>query len=38
MDMKQLIAARIAEAAAASFENCVLSAQDVTAMLETPPD
>ena len=38
MDMKLQIAGRIADAAAASFENCALTAQDVTAMLETPPD
>ena len=38
MDMKQLIAGRIAEAAAASFENCNLSVADVVPMLETPPD
>jgi len=38
MDMKQLIAGCIAEAAAASFENCALSVEDVVPMLETPPD
>ena len=38
MDMKQIIAGRIADAAQASFENCVLTVADVTAMLETPPD
>ena len=38
MDMKQIIAGRIADAAQASFENCALTVADVTAMLETPPD
>ena len=38
MDMKQIIAGRIADAAAASFENCALTAQDVAAMLEIPPE
>ncbi|MGN0773008.1 MAG: arginine--tRNA ligase [Candidatus Ventricola sp.] len=38
MDMKQMIAGRIADAAQASFENCGLTVADVTAMLETPPD
>ena len=38
MDMKQVIAGRIAEAAAASFENCALTVADVVPMLETPPD
>jgi len=38
MDMKQIIAGHIADAAQASFENCALSAADVTVMLETPPD
>ena len=38
MDMKQIIAGHIADAAQASFENCELTAAEVTAMLETPPD
>ena len=38
MDMKQIIAGRIEDAAQASFENCALTVADVTAMLETPPD
>ena len=38
MDMKQMIAGRITDAAQASFENCALTVADVTAMLETPPD
>ncbi|MBE5800279.1 MAG: arginine--tRNA ligase [Clostridiales bacterium] len=38
MDMKQIIAGRIADAAKASFENCELAVADVVAMLETPPD
>ena len=38
MDMKQMIAGRIADAAQACFENCGLGVADVTAMLETPPD
>ena len=38
MDMKQIIAGRLADAAAASFEGCALTAQDVAAMLEMPPE
>ena len=38
MDMKQIIAGRLADAAAASFEACTLTAQDVAAMLEMPPE
>jgi len=38
MDMKLTIAGRIADAAAASFEGCALTAQDVSAMLEIPPE
>ena len=38
MDMKQIIAGRLADAAAASFENCALTAQDVAVMLEMPPE
>ena len=38
MDMKQIIAGRLADAAAASFEGCALTAQDVAQMLEMPPE
>ena len=38
MDMKQIVAGRLADAAAASFENCALTAQDVASMLEMPPE
>ena len=38
MDMKQLIAGRIADAAGACFEGCGLSCADVAAMLEMPPE
>ncbi len=38
MDMKQVIAERIANAAGACFENCGLCCNDVAAMLECPPD
>lgn len=38
MDMKQIIAGRIAQAAQESFEGCSVSAQDLAAMLEIPPD
>lgn len=38
MDMKQLIAAQIAESAQKCFEGCGLCCGDVAAMLETPPD
>lgn len=38
MDMKQIIAGRIAQAAQESFEGCGVSAQDLAAMLEIPPD
>lgn len=38
MDMKERIAARIADAAQAAFEGSALTAQDVYAMIETPPD
>ena len=38
MDMKQLIAAQIAERAQKCFEGCGLCCADVAAMLETPPD
>ena len=38
MDMKQIIAGRIADAAADCFENCGLGCSDIAAMLEMPPD
>ncbi len=38
MDMKQIIAGRIADAAAACFEGCGLCAKDVAGMLEIPPE
>ena len=38
MDMKQIVAERIACAAEACFENCGLCCGDVVAMLELPPD
>ena len=38
MDMKELIAQRVAEGAKACFEGCCLTCQDIAAMLETPPD
>ena len=38
MDMKKLIAGRVAQAAQAAFEGCVLTADDVVAMLEIPPE
>ena len=38
MDMKQMIAERIACAAGECFENCGLTAQDVAVMLEMPPE
>ena len=38
MDMKQIIAGRIAESADKCFENCCLSCSDIAAMLEMPPD
>ena len=38
MDMKQIIAGRIADAAAACFGDCGLDAAGVAAMLEIPPE
>lgn len=38
MDMKRIIAQRIAGAAKSSFEGCAMEAQDVAAMLEIPPE
>lgn len=38
MDMRQVIAERIAACAASCYENCGLGVADVAAMLETPPD
>lgn len=38
MDMKRIIAQRIAEAAKSSFEGCAMEAPDVAAMLEIPPE
>ena len=38
MDMKQIIAGRIADAAQVCFEHCALTAADVAAMIEMPPD
>ena len=38
MDMKQIIAERIACGAQACFEGCNLCCSDLMAMLETPPD
>ena len=38
MDMRQVIAERIAASAQACYENCGLTVADVAAMLETPPD
>lgn len=38
MDMKRIIAQRIAEAAKRSFEGCAMEAPDVAAMLEIPPE
>ena len=38
MDMKQVIAERIAQSAEKCFENCGLSSSDIAVMLEMPPD
>ena len=38
MDMKKVIAERVAGAAQEAFEGCALAAQDVAAMLEIPPE
>ncbi|MFR3405385.1 MAG: arginine--tRNA ligase [Christensenellales bacterium] len=38
MDMKLKVAEYIAQAAQQSFENCALTGNDVSAMIETPPD
>ena len=38
MDFKETIASAAAAAAASAFEGCTLSAEDVRAMLETPPE
>ena len=38
MDMKSKIAGAVAAAAAAAFEGCALTAGEVAAMLETPPE
>ena len=38
MDMKKLIAGRVAQAAQEAFEGCALTAEDVAAMLEIPPE
>ena len=38
MDMKQVIAERIASGAQVCFEGCNLCCSDLAAMLETPPD
>ena len=38
MDMKEIIAGRVAEAAQACFEGCGLGCSEIAAMLETPPD
>lgn len=38
MDMKQRIAGEIAKAEACCFENCGISAEELVAMMEIPPD
>ena len=38
MDMKQRIAGEIAKAEACCFENCGISAEELAAMMEIPPD
>ncbi len=38
MDMKMLIAERVASAAREAFEGCALTGEDVCAMLEIPPE
>ena len=38
MDMKQIIAERIAKAACECFEGCGLCCQDVVVMMEIPPE